>query len=146
MRRTSVQEGEAGGITQQIGATYVPGDAIRKRTDVLRKGKDFELKLPGLLIIDTPGAPCATLLNPCRHRALRPAGPAHHRRARCARARPLEPSAFRVWGIRAERISSDPVCLPFLKGSVACAPYHFVVMMPLSVILCVALPLALAQT
>ena len=57
VRRTSVQEGEAGGITQQIGATFVPGDAIRKRTDVLRKGKDFELKLPGLLIIDTPGAP-----------------------------------------------------------------------------------------
>ena len=56
VRRTNVQDGEAGGITQQIGATYVPGDAIRKRTDVLRKGKDFELKLPGLLIIDTPGA------------------------------------------------------------------------------------------
>jgi translation initiation factor 5B len=55
VRRTSVQEGEAGGITQQIGATYVPGDAIRMRTEPLRKGKDFDLKLPGLLIIDTPG-------------------------------------------------------------------------------------------
>ena len=67
MRRTSVQEGEAGGITQQIGATYVPGDAIRKRTDVLRKGKDFELKLPGLLIIDTPGAraPPPAPCSPC---------------------------------------------------------------------------------
>lgn len=55
MRRSNVQEGEAGGITQQIGATYVPGDAIQRRTEVLRKGKDFDLKLPGLLIIDTPG-------------------------------------------------------------------------------------------
>ncbi|EIE19434.1 P-loop containing nucleoside triphosphate hydrolase protein [Coccomyxa subellipsoidea C-169] len=55
VRRTTVQEGEAGGITQQIGATYVPGDAICMRTEALRKGKEFELKLPGLLIIDTPG-------------------------------------------------------------------------------------------
>ena len=56
IRRTNVQEGEAGGITQQIGATYVPGDAILKRTEALLKGQDFQLKLPGLLIIDTPGA------------------------------------------------------------------------------------------
>jgi hypothetical protein len=55
IRRTSVQEGEAGGITQQIGATYVPGDAIRLRTEPVRKGREFGLKLPGLLIIDTPG-------------------------------------------------------------------------------------------
>ena len=55
IRRTNVQEGEAGGITQQIGATYVPGDAIQKRTESLLKGQNFELKLPGLLIIDTPG-------------------------------------------------------------------------------------------
>ncbi len=55
VRRTNVQDGEAGGITQQIGATYVPGPNIRSRTEELRKGREFELKVPGLLIIDTPG-------------------------------------------------------------------------------------------
>ena len=55
IRRTNVQDGEAGGITQQIGATYIPADAIHQRTEELRKGRKFDLKLPGLLVIDTPG-------------------------------------------------------------------------------------------
>ena len=56
VRRTNVQDGEAGGITQQIGATYIPDDALTKRTSPLRQAGELQdLRLPGLLIIDTPG-------------------------------------------------------------------------------------------
>lgn len=55
IRQTNVQEGEAGGITQQIGATYFPVDAIKQKTAVVNKNNDFEFKVPGLLVIDTPG-------------------------------------------------------------------------------------------
>ena len=55
IRKTNVQRGEAGGITQQIGATYFPQEALQTNVDRL---KDFEIKdvkIPGLLVIDTPG-------------------------------------------------------------------------------------------
>lgn len=55
IRQTNVQEGEAGGITQQIGATYFPVEAIRQKTHVINKDGAFEFKVPGLLVIDTPG-------------------------------------------------------------------------------------------
>ena len=55
IRQTNVQEGEAGGITQQIGATYFPVDAIRQKTQVVNKDGNFSFKVPGLLVIDTPG-------------------------------------------------------------------------------------------
>ncbi|KAG8747051.1 hypothetical protein FRC10_002467 [Ceratobasidium sp. 414] len=55
IRQTNVQEGEAGGITQQIGATYFPVDAIKQKTAVVNVSGDFDYKIPGLLIIDTPG-------------------------------------------------------------------------------------------
>ncbi|ROW02208.1 hypothetical protein VSDG_02467 [Cytospora chrysosperma] len=55
IRQTNVQEGEAGGITQQIGATYFPVDAIKQKTQVVNQDGKFEFKVPGLLIIDTPG-------------------------------------------------------------------------------------------
>eukprot|EP01137_Pigoraptor_chileana_P016519 Opistho-2@73413 len=55
IRQTNVQGGEAGGITQQIGASYFPIEAISEQTSKLKDKYDTEIKVPGLLIIDTPG-------------------------------------------------------------------------------------------
>ena len=55
IRQTNVQEGEAGGITQQIGATYFPLEAIKMKTEVVNRDGSFDFRIPGLLIIDTPG-------------------------------------------------------------------------------------------
>uniref|UniRef100_A0A6B2EIU5 Eukaryotic translation initiation factor 5B n=1 Tax=Phlebotomus kandelakii TaxID=1109342 RepID=A0A6B2EIU5_9DIPT len=55
LRRTHVQDSEAGGITQQIGATNVPIDAIKEQTRYVKGAQELDYKLPGLLIIDTPG-------------------------------------------------------------------------------------------
>ncbi|KAK6346853.1 hypothetical protein TWF696_006959 [Orbilia brochopaga] len=55
IRQTNVQEGEAGGITQQIGATYFPVEAIKQKTDVVNQDGSLEFNIPGLLVIDTPG-------------------------------------------------------------------------------------------
>ena len=55
IRQTNVQEGEAGGITQQIGATFFPVEALEQKTAVVNKDGSFEFKVPGLLVIDTPG-------------------------------------------------------------------------------------------
>ncbi|EWC43383.1 eukaryotic translation initiation factor 5B [Drechslerella stenobrocha 248] len=55
IRQTNVQEGEAGGITQQIGATYFPVEAIKQKTEVVNQDKSIEFNIPGLLVIDTPG-------------------------------------------------------------------------------------------
>ncbi|XBI13010.1 hypothetical protein VPH35_139805 [Triticum aestivum] len=52
IRGTNVQGREAGGITQQIGATYLPAENIRDRTSLKA---ETAIKVPGLLVIDTPG-------------------------------------------------------------------------------------------
>lgn len=55
IRQTNVQEGEAGGITQQIGATYFPVEALEKKVAVVNRDNSFKFNVPGLLVIDTPG-------------------------------------------------------------------------------------------
>ena len=60
IRGTSVVSREAGGITQHIGATEVPLEAILAICGDLVKGKTF--KIPGLLFIDTPGHVAFTTL------------------------------------------------------------------------------------
>nr|XP_027206180.1 eukaryotic translation initiation factor 5B-like [Dermatophagoides pteronyssinus] len=53
IRKSHIQDNEAGGITQQIGATFVPPTAIQEQCKNVKQ--KTELKIPGLLIIDTPG-------------------------------------------------------------------------------------------
>ncbi len=60
IRGSTVASRESGAITQHIGATEVPIDAIHKVCGDLLKGKKFSL--PGLLFIDTPGHHAFTTL------------------------------------------------------------------------------------
>lgn len=55
LRHTHVQDSEAGGITQQIGATNVPLEAINEQTKMVKNFDRDTVKIPGMLIIDTPG-------------------------------------------------------------------------------------------
>lgn len=53
-RGSSVQAGEAGGITQKISFTSYPKEQIEKTCPLLKQAK-VDLKIPGFLFIDTPG-------------------------------------------------------------------------------------------
>jgi len=55
VRGTAVQAREAGGITQQIGASYFPIETIHEICGDLMSKSAIKLKLPGILIVDTPG-------------------------------------------------------------------------------------------
>lgn len=50
-----MQANEAGGITQQIGATYFPQENLQRHIDNMAGREPFDLELPGFLVIDTPG-------------------------------------------------------------------------------------------
>lgn len=55
IRGTAIVQKEAGNITQHIGATEVPIEAIEKISSEMIDKFGFKLKIPGLLFIDTPG-------------------------------------------------------------------------------------------
>jgi len=60
IRGSAVASRESGAITQHIGATEIPIEAISKVCGTLLQGKTFSL--PGLLFIDTPGHHAFTTL------------------------------------------------------------------------------------
>ena len=55
IRGTGVQEREAGGITQHIGASFLPEDIIRKRCGSMYDNLKSNVNIPGVLVVDTPG-------------------------------------------------------------------------------------------
>ncbi|MBP7708666.1 translation initiation factor IF-2 [Candidatus Pacearchaeota archaeon] len=55
LRGTSIQAGEAGGITQKISFTVMPKETIIERAGVVLDKFKIPLEIPGFMFIDTPG-------------------------------------------------------------------------------------------
>jgi len=55
IRGSAITKGEAGGITQAIGASIIPLNIIKKVCGKLLETLNMKFTIPGLLFIDTPG-------------------------------------------------------------------------------------------
>src|SRR3972149_2892589 len=55
VRQTAIAAKEAGGITQAIGTTEIPLETIQSISGRIIEKFKFEVSIPGLLFIDTPG-------------------------------------------------------------------------------------------
>src|SRR5210317_1242020 len=62
IRGSNIVAGEAGAITQAIGASIIPLHTIKQKIGKLLDATKLELNIPGLLFIDTPGHAAFTSL------------------------------------------------------------------------------------
>ncbi|MFH1770705.1 MAG: translation initiation factor IF-2 [archaeon] len=62
IRGTNIVSGEAGAITQAIGASIIPLDVVKKKCGKLLEALNMKFTIPGLLFIDTPGHAAFTTL------------------------------------------------------------------------------------